>query len=243
MFDRRDLGAERVHTPIAHINAIHLDDPTLRIVDAVDQVGQARLPRASLPDNRDCLACIHSEVDVLEHPLAVVAKADPLKLDLSPHGLRVSLDVLIKLGGGINHLQYPAGACHAKLDQVKRIQGNEGGKPKPPEKPDVSHDLPEGKLAVQPDRQRVEHTDRPEYAEGQHRPVSGLDLAVFYEEIPVPSGVVCELVEFVLLEHVRLDYLDTRDRLGQAGVHGAKLLPHCHCDRAKTASVVPHSEN
>ena len=54
LFDGRDLGAQRFHVPIAHIDIIDQDTAVPGIKNAVDQARERRFARSCLPDDGDC---------------------------------------------------------------------------------------------------------------------------------------------------------------------------------------------
>ncbi len=55
LFNGRDLRAERIELPVAHIDPIDENPSFVHIVGPVDQLGQGRLARSGLADDRDRL--------------------------------------------------------------------------------------------------------------------------------------------------------------------------------------------
>src|SRR5439155_20302564 len=56
LLNRRDLLAQRIQVPVAHINAIDKHTPIVNIIDAVDQLGERTLASSRLTHNRDSLS-------------------------------------------------------------------------------------------------------------------------------------------------------------------------------------------
>ncbi len=61
LLDCRDLRAQGIQVPIAHVNAIDQDAPGLHVVDAIDQFGKCALTRPRLADNGDRLTRLGTE--------------------------------------------------------------------------------------------------------------------------------------------------------------------------------------
>ena len=67
------LTAQRVLVQVAHVDAVDGDAPAGHVVEARDQVDQARLARAGRAQDGHRLARLGHEVDGLEHRVLVVA--------------------------------------------------------------------------------------------------------------------------------------------------------------------------
>ena len=62
-----ELAAERLDGHVAQVEAVDAHAPRGRVVEARDELGDGRLPRAGRPDERHRLAGVDVEVDVAQH--------------------------------------------------------------------------------------------------------------------------------------------------------------------------------
>ena len=128
LLDGRDLRAQRVQAPVAHIHAVDQDAPLVHIVDAIDQLGQRALARAGLPDDGDGLARLGAERDVFEHGCAAIAEADMLEDDFAAHLPAIAALVLVQFGLFLQNSQDAPRAGDAQLHQVKGPDRDAGRK-------------------------------------------------------------------------------------------------------------------
>ena len=148
LFDGRDLRAQRIEIPVAHIDPIDQDAPFVHIVGAVDQLGQRGLARTGLADDRNRLAGRGAERDIAQHRQAVgivvQPEGDVIKDNLTAHGRGVTGLVLIQLGLFFHQLEDAPGAGNAHLHQRKGEDGDKGRKAQDPHQPHVGHQLTNG---------------------------------------------------------------------------------------------------
>ncbi len=85
--DDAELAMERLDGGLGDVVAVDENAAALRLVEAGEQADDAGLAGAGVADERDGLAGLGEEVDVVEHPAilggGLVAEADVFKMDLA----------------------------------------------------------------------------------------------------------------------------------------------------------------
>ena len=113
--DDGDLRAQRAQRVVADVDAVDRDPPLGHVVEARDQIGEGALAAAAHADERDDLAGLDREVDVLQHGLGAVAKADVLEDDPAAHGRERAgagaVDDLGRVSSSSNTRSAPATPC------------------------------------------------------------------------------------------------------------------------------------
>jgi len=243
LLDGRNLRAQRLQAPVAHIHPIHQHPATVRVEDAVDEPGQRRLTGAGLPDDGDGLAGPRDKADIPQHRRAVIAEADMLEGHFAPDGLRDALRILVQLGLGVDGLEDAPRAGDAELHQVESEDGDEGREAQRADQPQESDGLAERDAARAPEQQPVQQRAGPGQRESQLRPVQRLDFALPHVQVTHLARVARELPPLVVLLYVGLDDFHARDGLGQPGVQLAKLLPDVEAHRLEPPVVVPDRDS
>src|SRR5258708_7795280 len=80
--DHREILAQRLQIPVAHIHAVQQNPTLLHVVETHQQIGDRGLAGTGVPDERDGLPGSDGERNVLQDPVVViVSKPDVLKFD------------------------------------------------------------------------------------------------------------------------------------------------------------------
>src|SRR5579883_2994212 len=226
LLDGRDLRAQRVQAPVAHVHAIHQDAPAIHVVDAVDQLRQRTLARAGLADNGDGLPRLGAERDVFQHGHLAIAEGDVLKDDLTAHLLCVAALVLAQFRLFAQDGQDAPGPGDAELQQAKCPVGVAGREAQHAHQAHIGHESADGQLPDGDEEQPVQEAAHQRDGEQQDGQVARLYLAVLDIEVAVESRLAFKLRPFLRLLLGDLDDLNAGDGLVQPGVHVAKLLTH-----------------
>ena len=263
LLDRRDLRAQAVHTPFAHVNAVDQHAARAGVEGAVDQARQRRLARAGLPDNRDRLAGMRGEADVLQRrrrttdagrraisgrffirqvlsgrwSVVVVAEAHIFKHQLTDNWLRHAAGIFVQLGFGQDHRQDAARAGQALLHHRGCHQQEHNWRAQRADQRHVGDDLADRELAAAEQQQRVPKRQADGDAIEQQRQVARGHFAFAHKGIAVRAGILLEALILGALLRKALHHFDAGDRFGQAGIERAKALAQLPGHRAQLVVV------
>src|ERR1017187_7814109 len=125
------LAAERFDTHVADIDVIDEDRALVDVVEAAEQIHRRCLPRTAGTDQRDHLAGLDPEIDVLEHTAAgLIAELHVAKFDTAPERRKLDcVRALHREALGVDHLvdlfRRGNGALHDGVDVVQANDGRE----------------------------------------------------------------------------------------------------------------------
>ena len=227
----RDLVTQRRQVIFTHIVPADANTALRYIVQAGDQVDEARLRAARTAEDADGLPGLDVQVDVLQDGLALalpVGEADVVKIHAAVRNGRERLRRAGEVGLFVQHLADAAGACHAHAhhdkDHGDHHQAHED-----------AHDIAEQAhqaalreafkhdgLCAEP-RQAQHAAEHRQHHHGVVERHVGLRL---YEHAVDGVGRFVELAALIILAHEGLDDADSTDVLLHAGVQIVVLLKH-----------------
>ena len=112
LFDSRNLRAQRIHAPIAHIDTVDEDMALVNVINAVDELRQCTFARACLPHNGNSLAWFSPEGDIFQNGSVAIAKGDIFKDDLSAHFCAIAILVFVELCLFLQNCENTIGSCY-----------------------------------------------------------------------------------------------------------------------------------
>src|SRR5581483_11733079 len=114
--DNAQPGAVIAQVKFANVVAVHGDPSALELIEARDQLADARLARPGVPDQRQRLARVNVQREILQHRLfLVVTEVHVLKADLAPNPGQFLVARLHDLRLGIQERKHALAGRQAQL--------------------------------------------------------------------------------------------------------------------------------